>query len=241
MRVKLPPRLAVCAGFCRPGARIADIGTDHALLPLYLVQSGTASSAVASAINPEPLARAAENLERCCEGDPALRDKISLVLCGGLDKIDPASVDDIFIAGMGGDLISDIISAAPWLTDGRYRLTLQPMSKPERLRARLGELGFAVFDEIPVVDSGKVYSVMSCGYDGARREPDIYDLYCGRVPEKINCSDDAVRGAAIRYLDNVRHRLGDVKKGAALSGDKSLEARLGAVIDTITEKLDTYG
>ena len=106
---------------------------------------------------------------------------------------------------------------------------------------RLAGLGFDVIDETPVIDSGKVYSVMCCCYSGEKREPDIYDLYCGRVPEKINCSDDAVRGAAIRYLENVRHRLGDVKKGAALSGDKSLEARLGAVIDTITEKLDTYG
>ncbi len=157
---QLSSRLAMCASFVREGSVAADIGTDHALLPIWLVRRGKASRAIASDINDGPISVARGNIERC-----GMTERVSTVVADGLAGIDPQEVTDIIIAGMGGDLIASIIDAAPWVRDGKYRLILQPMSHAERLREYLFRNGFSLEREEALFDGGRVYSVMQAAYD----------------------------------------------------------------------------
>lgn len=232
-RVALGSRLSACACLCRENSRTADIGTDHALLPVYLIQTGRSPHVFASDINPEPLARAAANIARYSAAVPDISERITLVLGSGLDNIPPSEVDDIVIAGIGGELIAGILAAAPWTACGRYRLILQPMSKHDRLRVWLYEHGFDIQSEIPVIDCGRCYSVMRCAYTGESRSPGLTEAYCGRIPDAVK--DAGLRDAALRYLEMTKNRLADMKKGADISGSGALSSELGQSIEYITK------
>ena len=128
-QIKINDRLLTAVRFVRNGKRFADIGTDHAYLPIYLINRGIITNAIAADINKGPLDKAHENI---CKYN--LQDNIHTVLCDGLSKIEPDSVDDIAIFGMGGELIVKIIDEASWVKDTDKRLILQPMTHPEKLR-----------------------------------------------------------------------------------------------------------
>jgi len=166
--IKLTPRLFAAANLCE-GDFVADIGTDHAFLPIYLVQSGKALRAVASDIRPEPLARAREHIDKY-----DLSDKIETVLTNGLCGIEKYDMTDIVIAGMGGLNIIGILDGASFVKERRLRLVLQPMQNIPELAEYLCAQGYAIIKEAPVIDAGKVYRVMQVRYDGAsRREDDV--------------------------------------------------------------------
>ena len=112
-------RLSLCADYVREGSRLADIGTDHGYLPIALCQSGKIPSALACDINPLPLRSAEENIARF-----GLSKKIQTRLSDGLKEVSPDEADDVVIAGMGGELIRDILTAAPWVKDGEKHLVL---------------------------------------------------------------------------------------------------------------------
>lgn len=178
---QLSARLAMCASFVRQGSAAADIGTDHALLPIWLVRRGIAPRAIASDINEGPIAVARRNIERC-----GMSDRVSTVVADGLAGIMPEEVSDIIIAGMGGDLIAAILDAAQWVRSDRYRLILQPMSHAERLREYLFRSGFTLEREEALFDGGRVYSVMQAAFTGSsdHTEAMIYGgLLIGRSGE----------------------------------------------------------
>ncbi|MBQ7007325.1 MAG: SAM-dependent methyltransferase, partial [Oscillospiraceae bacterium] len=130
--MKLSPRLKAAADMVRCGKKIADIGTDHAHLPIFLVENGICVSAVASDVRPGPIANAKANVEAA-----GLADKIQLRLASGLDKVSPDEADDIVIAGMGGILMVQLLEVAEWLKDESKHLVLQPQSHAEILREYL--------------------------------------------------------------------------------------------------------
>ena len=101
--IKLSPRLAAVASFVGTGS-VADIGTDHAQLPIWLVQNGR-PRALASDINEGPCQRARVNIYQW-----GLHGKIKVKCCAGLDGIEDFSPDNIVIAGMGGELITSILA-----------------------------------------------------------------------------------------------------------------------------------
>lgn len=155
----LTPRLALCASLVRPGSRVADIGTDHGYLPVYLVGGGICPGAIAADIRPGPLSRAAETVERA-----GLAGHISLRLGDGLAPVRPEEAEDIVIAGMGGETIAAILAAATWCQSGRYRLILQPMSRPEALRSFLFAGGYAIEREQAVQEGKRLYTVIQAAY-----------------------------------------------------------------------------
>lgn len=150
---KLPPRLSLIASLVPAGAHVADVGTDHGLLPVWLLENGVALSAVATDIRPGPLSRA-ENLRRERE-----LKAMRCVLCDGLEGVAPGEADTVIIAGMGGENIAGILQRAPWCA-GNTLLLLQPMSRPEELRRSLMDLGIAIEKERLVRDSGRIYPVI---------------------------------------------------------------------------------
>lgn len=170
-------RLLACARLCK-GKKAVDVGTDHGHLAAYLITAGICESCIACDINEKPLKFAEETVRK-----HGLEDRVRLVLSDGLDKIIPDGVTDIVIAGMGGELIADIIGRAEWVKTNRVNLVLQPMTKWDHLRKWLYDNGFEVVREIPCEDGRFVYSVMQAVYIGARPdyECDTAYLYIGRV------------------------------------------------------------
>lgn len=152
--LELSPRLRVLAGWVRPGARVADVGTDHAYLPVWLSLHRSVASAIASDLRKGPLERARET------GRTYGVENVDFRLCDGLSGISPEEADTIVIAGMGGENISAILAAAPWTTDGGHTLLLQPMTRAEDLRLFLMEHGYRISREALVWDRGILYPCM---------------------------------------------------------------------------------
>lgn len=155
---QLDPRLQLCADFVRPGTKLADIGTDHAYLPVWLKKQEKIASAVAADIHTGPLEKAKENILRY------QAENVTARLSDGLSQILPQEADDIVIAGMGGELIARILSQALWVREGDRHLILQPMTCAQELREYLRENGFALLREEAVESRAHVYTVMLAVY-----------------------------------------------------------------------------
>ena len=151
----LGPRLETAASFLPEGARVADIGTDHARLPIWLLKTGRADYVMASDIADDPIRRARENVERWGVGT-----KVRLIQCAGFDGYQPGDFTHGVICGMGGDTIAAILSAAPWTADGAHTLILQPETAAQRLREYLYTHHYQILDEIAVIDGTRVYTVL---------------------------------------------------------------------------------
>lgn len=171
---KLDCRLSVIASMVREGSRCADVGTDHGYLIAWLAASGKIPGGFACDINKKPLEKAALTLSAY-----ASADKVKLLLCDGLAGLQAGTVDDIVIAGMGGDLIWEIMSTPAWTRNPNLRFILQPMTKPERLRRKLYENGFHVLRETAVVSGDFPYAVMQVAYTGEPLKIEPAFAYCG--------------------------------------------------------------
>ena len=155
MELTLTPRLKAVAQQVVPGSRFADIGTDHAYLPVRLLLDGVIEHAIAADLREGPLSRARETAERY-----AVTDKVSFRLCDGLTGIRAGEADTVAIAGMGGETIAMILEAAPWTKDGAH-LLLQPMTSFPDLRLWLQENGYAIEKETVAREGGRFYTVLS--------------------------------------------------------------------------------
>lgn len=172
----LDARLKQVAAFVRNGSRLADIGTDHALLPVELIGRGVCTYAIASDVKKGPVAAATRTV-----GEAKLSDRIDIRLGNGLQTVLPDEVDDIVIAGMGGETIAMILQAAPWVQDARYRLILQPMTRAEKLRRYLWENGFDILAEVVVQDGKHWYTVICAAFTGKAFVPDELFCHVGRI------------------------------------------------------------
>jgi tRNA (adenine22-N1)-methyltransferase len=176
---KLSKRLLAAADLVRPSSFIADVGSDHAYLPIYLTTLGKIRGAVASDINEGPVARASINI-----ASAHLQRKIAAIKTDGLNGIEEYHPDDIFICGMGGELIASIIEAAPWTKDKKIRLILQPMTHAEKLRDFLNREGYAIIAE-RMVKEDKLYTIICAEYCGESVEYSKIELIFGKyLPKK---------------------------------------------------------
>lgn len=216
----LGPRLSLCAELLRTGEPMADIGTDHGYLPIWLLKTGAAPRAIASDINQGPLDAARRHAQIYGVGD-----ELRLVQGDGLSALEPGDAEDIVIAGMGGELILHIISATPWLLCAEKHLVLQPMSAVDKLRIGLWQLGFTVQRELAAQENGKVYSAFSVRYAGEMGEMDSIYPYMG----KLEPGTDAVSAYADKALRGLRNSL----RGAEHNGRQEETARLRKVIGEI--------
>ena len=141
--IELSPRLRSVAELVPAGGRFVDVGTDHAYLPVWLLQRGVISHAVATDLRRGPLERAMHTAEKY-----GLSDKMDFRLCDGLEGVRPEEADAIAIAGMGGETAAAILAAAPWTREQNCRLLLQPMSAQPFLRRWLQEHGYAIRREV---------------------------------------------------------------------------------------------
>ena len=153
--IELSPRLRLAADLVPQGARLADVGTDHAYLPTALLQEGKIPFAVAADLRQGPLASAKATVRRA-----ELEGKVAFRLCDGLRGIRPEEVDGVAIAGMGGETIASILAAAPWTRELDVPLILQPMSSMPDLRQWLGENGYRIVTEELCQEGDTLYTAM---------------------------------------------------------------------------------
>lgn len=199
--LQLQPRLALLAQLVPQGARLADIGTDHGYLPVWLLQQGRIRSAIAADIGRGPLAHAGRTAEQ-------YGVELELRLCDGLKGIGAEEADCIVIAGMGGETIQQILEDSPWPRERDCTLLLQPQTKVEQLRRWLAEVGYVCRQERLVWDKGKLYVVlrMAAGEPFVPTREQLYGGFC--------LEGDPLYGDYLEaQLRRLRRRLEGLQKG----------------------------
>lgn len=184
--IKLSKRLSTAASYVRSGAFVADIGTDHAYLPIHLVLSGVARGALASDVNQGPILKAKENISKY-----GLNSLIHTEIADGLFGVESYRPDDIMICGMGGELIAKILDASEYVKNRSVRLILQPMTSVFELREYLSK-GFSTIAENVVCEDGKIYQIICAEYDGKEHSYTKAELELG----KLN-----IEGGSVQFLE----------------------------------------
>lgn len=189
---KISTRLLSCCELVRNGKRLCDVGCDHGYVPAYLVQNNIIPSAVACDINEGPL-----NSCRQLVSELNYEDKIKCVLSNGLEKINKDEVDDILIAGMGGELIANILASYDWVNE--KHLILNPMTHPEITRKWLFDNGFEIENDIVVADGKHHYSIFDAYYTANTENKTPADYYLGNIKD---FSDKEYFNHLLNYLKN---------------------------------------
>ncbi len=189
----LSQRLETIAALVPKGARACDIGCDHGYLAIYLAINDIAKTVIAADLNEGPLERAKQNIKKLgC-------DNLQLRLCNGLSGIEKNEVDTIIIAGMGGNVISDIINDCDWSKSNDLTFILQPTTSGEVLREFLCKNGFEIMSETVVNENQKLYSVLVVKFTNHNNSFCDGFYYIGKVTTK---TEDG-----IKYIKKQQKRL----------------------------------
>lgn len=166
------------AGLVRDGRPLADIGTDHAYLPVFLLQEGRIPHAAACDVREGPLQNAASTVDA-----EEVSDQVELLLCSGFEHPRLRDYTDFSMAGMGGNLMVDLMAVAPFLQAEGIHLALQPQSHAEDVRDYLFRNGFSILRETATRDNERVYIAMEVAYTGEKTDATLSDCYLGKLPE----------------------------------------------------------
>lgn len=205
--LKLGQRLQKCADYVPIGAKFLDIGTDHGYLPIWLLQNKKIISAVAADINKEPLASAVQNAKK-------YNIEIKTVLSNGFENIEKTDFNCVCIAGMGGELIANIIENGKILIDENDCLILQAMTKASKLREYLFENGFSIESEEAVFHKGKIYSVMKV----CKKTAEKPCFYMGKIKSGAVYSKE--------YANAVVHDLENKLKGLTGENQEAVKQKI---------------
>lgn len=167
--ISLTPRLEAVYNKLSPCNTIADIGCDHAYIPIRIIENNLASQVIATDLNKGPLEIAMSNIKK-----HGFEDRIKTRLGSGLKTLDKGEAQEIIIAGMGGEVIADIIDADKD-TAIASTLILQPMNSQYEIRKYLVNNGFKITAEDIVTEGFKVYNIIVAGRgEGEKYENDFY-------------------------------------------------------------------
>ena len=186
--MELTPRLRTVAELVPHGARFADIGTDHAYLPAWLIMNGIIDYAIAADLRQGPLERARDTAEKY-----SVSERMDFRLCDGLTGVGAEEVDTIAIAGMGGETIAHILTCAPWTKQPGITLILQPMSSQQDLRQWLGANGYRIEKECLAREEKTLYNILLVK-PGEMSNMTPAELFAGKQ------SADPLRGEYLLHL-----------------------------------------
>lgn len=172
--MELSKRLYAVAGLVTEGASVADIGTDHGYIPIYLMERGIASKVIATDIHEGPLKRAESHISQ-----KRLEGVIELRLSDGLSGIRPGEVDTMIAAGMGGGLVIKILSEGEAVVHTLKSMILQPQSEIYRVRRYVNEHGLRIAEEDMVEEDGKYYPVLKV-IRGDREQYEAWEYLYGK-------------------------------------------------------------
>jgi len=203
-------RLSKIAEYVPRGSRVADVGTDHAYLAIALVESKKADFVIASDKNQGPLEAAQKNVKAA-----KLEDKIELRLGDGLKVINAGEVEIICIAGMGGALIKEILTASPEVIKQAEKLILQPMNAVEKVRRWIKQNNWRIEDEDLAEVDGIIYEVLSVAKGQVNETVRTKKMESALLPKFIK--------AKIERLKRVLEEMS--KSPTAVSSEKYLEIK----------------
>ncbi len=198
---KINNRLLKCAETVSQGAKIADIGSDHAYIPIYLALKRKITHALACDIRPGPLSNAKNNIDKY-----KLNNVIETRLSNGFENVDEHEADEIIIAGMGGNTIANILQNCTWKNKKTKKFILQPMKYEDKLRMYLAKSGYKIIKEKAVICSGKVYTVMEAVFTGIPYFLSDEEKYIGKLTENL---DDNAKAYIRKQIKNlINHKKG---------------------------------
>lgn len=177
--MELSKRLYAVAGLVTEGASVADIGTDHGYVPIYLMEQGIASKVIALDVNKSPLERARMHIV-----GHGLGEVIETRLSDGLKEVRPGEVDTMIASGMGGPLTIRILEEGEAAAGRLTSLILQPQSEIARVRRFLVENGYRIEKEDMVFEDGKYYPVMRAVHGEREAYEEWEYLYGKRLLEE---------------------------------------------------------
>lgn len=173
--VKLSKRLQAVADLVTDGSCICDVGTDHAYIPIYLVQNHRIPKALAMDVNKGPLLRATEHI-----ADEKMDNYIVTRQSDGLKQLQSGEADSVIIAGMGGGLVIRILEESFAKLEAVKELILQPQSDIEQVRHFIEANGFEIVQNDIVFEDGKYYFMFRCMHSTRNMQSEhktIYDRY----------------------------------------------------------------
>ena len=209
--MQLSQRLSSVASMVTAGNCLADVGTDHGYVPIYLYERQMIPRAIAMDINKGPLERARLHI-----AEYGYQNAIETRLSDGMAALKPGEVDSVVIAGMGGPLMVKILSAYPEVTASLKELILQPQSEISEVRVWLYEQGYEIVEEHMVFEDGKYYPMFK-----AVKNPNVdklTDLEYKYGKLSVLKEKDVLKAFIVRELANKQSIL---EKLNAESTDKS--------------------
>ena len=218
MDAGLPARLQAVADYIPPGKTVADVGTDHALLPVYLVSRGVAPRVIAVEKAPGPLEAA-----RRAVAESGLGGRVEVRAGDGLQPLAPGEAEVLVLSGMGGRTIAAILAAGPTVVQSAQTVVVQPQEPAAPARRWLITHGWFLADEQLVEDAGRIYTVIRAR-PGPAEPVDEVLLEVGPV---LAARKHPLLG---RYLDGIIRRYEAVLAGLGRSGRNDLDARRAAVL-----------
>ena len=170
--IKLSERLLAVASLVTPGSRVVDMGCDHGHLAIYLIEKGLVPSVIATDINIGPISRAEENID-----DHDLSGDIEIRLSDGLKMIEPGEADSVVMAGMGGNLMIEILIRDSDVAGSIREFIFQPQSETAKLRHYLQDAGFRIVSEVMVLEDEKYYPMIKAVHGEMAWDREIYFIY----------------------------------------------------------------
>lgn len=230
--LNLPSRLLCMADMVPKGSLTADIGTDHALLPIYLVKKGIANRCIAADIVDGPLESARKNIKNA-----ELEKQITTIKSNGLEKVYAFTPETVIIAGMGGETIRNIMSECEYSRSGAPLFLLQPMTHLEILREYLYNNGFSIICERVVQEQNRFYVIISTQF--SEKQAHYFDFcdsdfraYCELGGISPTC--DAHKNYLLWKRSSLTAALNGIEKSDTESAKK---AELLTIIEEIDRRL----
>ncbi len=212
--MEISERLRTVASFVKNGTTVADIGTDHGYVPIYLYQEGAIKSAVACDINKEPIRRAQKNINMY-----RLSNVIETRLGAGLEPLKMGEAETIIIAGMGGMLMIGIMDESRAKTLAAKELVLQPQTDIDRVRKYIHSIGFRIDDEKMLKEDGIYYTVIRAVHGEEKYENEA-DYIFGKI--NIDNKSPALKD----FLDNTMRKNANVMERLKAADTENSRIRL---------------
>lgn len=220
--MKLSKRLETVASFVPEGSNLADIGTDHGYVPIYLVEEAVVSRAIAMDVRKGPLERAAAHVR-----EAGLEEQIEVRLSDGLAELETGEADCVVIAGMGGELVIHIMEEGRRLWESIRCWVLSPQSELDKVRRFLEKESFSIIRETMMKEDGKYYTVMSAVRDKKDSGADEPAYRYGRL--LIRQKDPVL----LEYLQKEQEQLEQILKTLEVSSTPAAGRRAEQVRDEL--------
>ena len=229
-KLKLTNRLLKIASLVSENKRLADIGTDHGYIPVYLLNEGRIDFAILGDINKGPLENARSEVKR-----NKLEDKVDLRLGSGIEVLKKGEVDEVIIAGMGGILIGELLEANKEVAHSVDKLILQPMQAQEELRQYLLNNGYEILHECLEKEDFRLYEIIVAKYTGENThlEDNIYyEVGKKLIENKDELLVEFIENKIKKY-NNIISKLGNKDTEAVIAKRNLANERIGKLKELI--------